>query len=234
MGISVRTRKLLWGRAHNRCAFPQCRQELTTDQIDAHTGETFTTVVGEEAHIRSSRSDGPRHEPDFANVDEYENLILLCPVHHTMVDADGGRGYDVETLVKMRRAHERHEQRSEHIERTVRAYVGDQYAADDRVLFEQAELRGPSVDAMFVDVPFGCRLDAAPAELMARIAASHPGDATPIEGYIVTGAAQALLHPEWTGNALLVGGPGAGKSTLLQYIQGPGKVVTLSDLRLLK
>ncbi|MEU9510899.1 hypothetical protein AB0D32_32005 [Micromonospora sp. NPDC048170] len=152
------------------------------------------------------------------DVDEYENLILLCPVHHTMVDADGGRGYNVETLVKMRRAHERQEQRSEHIERAVRAYVGDQYAADDKVLFEQAELRGPSVDAMFVDVPFGCRLDAAPAELMARIAANYPGDITPIEGYIVTGAAQALLHPEWSGNALLVGGPGAGKSTLLQYI----------------
>jgi hypothetical protein len=35
---------------------------------------------------------------------------------------------------------------------------------------------------------------------------------------VVAGAAQALLHPEWSGNALIVGGPGQGKSTLLQFI----------------
>ncbi|SNY25412.1 HNH endonuclease [Paractinoplanes atraurantiacus] len=219
MGISVQTRKHLWGRAHNRCAFPQCRQELTTDLTDPSTGKTFPTVVGEEAHIRSSRPDGPRHDPDYADdVNGYENLILLCPLHHTMIDAENGRGYDVETLVKMRSTHERQEKRTEHIDRVTQLYLGEQYGVDDKILFEQAELRGPSVDAMFVDVPFGCRRNAPPAEFMARIAADHPGDTDPVDGYTVTGAAQALLHPDWTGNALLVGGPGAGKSTLLQYI----------------
>src|SRR5258705_3037434 len=56
---------------------------------------------------------------------------------------------------------------------------------------------------------------------MQRIALEAPGDVSSdenSEGYVVTGAAQAVLHPEWRSNALLIGGPGQGKSTLLQYV----------------
>ena len=31
MGISLKTHKMLWGRAANRCAFPECRRELVMD-----------------------------------------------------------------------------------------------------------------------------------------------------------------------------------------------------------
>jgi hypothetical protein len=223
VAISVRTRKLLWGRAGDCCAFPQCRQRLTVDQLDAATGEEFPTVVGEEAHVRSSRPDGPRHDPDFdpGLLDDYQNLILLCPVHHSMVDAEGGRGYDVKTLLAMRREHEKQHARTvylEGLERIALMYVGEQFHSDDRILFEQAELRGPSVDSMFVDVPFSCRRDTPPAEFMERIATGAPGDVEPSEEYVIAGAAQALLHTSWKGNAILLGGPGAGKSTLLQYV----------------
>ena len=34
----------------------------------------------------------------------------------------------------------------------------------------------------------------------------------------MVGAAQVLLHPDWGGNVVIVGGPGQGKTTLLQYI----------------
>jgi hypothetical protein len=220
VAILSKDRKVLWARARNRCAFPQCRQALTVDQVDAATGEDFPTVIGEEAHIRSAWAGGPRHDPTYPRekLDAYENYILLCPVHHSMIDAERGRGYDVDTLLRMRSDHEQREERSARISQVIRAYIGGQYAVDDKVLFEQVDLRGPSVDAMFVDVPFGCRRDATPAGLMARIAADHPGDIEAADGYVVTGAAQALLHPDWSSNALLVGGPGQGKSTLLQYV----------------
>lgn len=223
MTISAQTRKLLWGRAHNMCSFATCWQALTADEVDARTGKAFAVVVGEEAHIRSGSPGGPRYDPDYpsADFDKYENLMLLCPTHHSLIDAHDGDAYDVDTLVKLKRRHEDQQGRKERITQTVRLYVGKQYEIDDRVLFEQVDLHGPSVDAMFVDVPFACSPDTAIAEVIERIAAEHPGDPEALAGagdMVVAGAAQALLHPDWRGNALLVGGPGQGKSTLLQYL----------------
>lgn len=223
MTISAQTRKLLWGRAHNVCSFAACWQALTADQVDARTGEAFEVVVGEEAHIRSGSPGGPRYDPDYpsADIDKCENLMLLCPTHHSLIDAHNGDAYDAETLVKMKRRHEEHQGRKDRITSTIRLYVGNQYEIDDRVLFEQVDLHGPSVDAMFVDVPFACSPDTAIAEVIERIATEHPGDPEALAGAgekAVAGAAQALLHPDWRGNALLVGGPGQGKSTLLQYV----------------
>jgi hypothetical protein len=223
MSITTPTVKVLWTRAHDCCAFPTCPQLLTEDSVDATTGEGFVTVVGEQAHIRSKTADGPRYDPDFdpSKLDSYENLILLCPTHHTMVDANNGAGYTVDQLLEMRAKHEKQQARREHIDKTLRSYVGQQYNKDDQVLFEQVDLSGPSVDSMFVDVPFACRTDVAIAVVLQQIAAKHPPEPEALESaedQVVTGSAQALLHPDWEGNALLVGGPGQGKSTLLQYI----------------
>lgn len=223
MAISVKTRKLLWGRAHNVCSFAACWQVLTADEVDARTGEELPTVVGEEAHIRSGRPDGPRYDPDYpqADIDDYQNLMLLCPTHHTLIDANDGAAHPVEILIQMKRRHEEQQGRRDRITSTIRLYVGNHYDIDDRVLFEQADLHGPSVDAMFVDVPFACSPDTAVAGVIERIAAEHPGDSearVAAGGGIMAGAAQALLHADWRGSALLVGGPGQGKSTLLQYV----------------
>lgn len=223
MSITTTTTKVLWTRSHNCCAFPACPQLLTEDSLDAETGTGFVTVVGEQAHIRSRKPEGPRHDPEFdkSKLDSYDNLILLCPTHHTMIDANNGAGYKVDQLVAMRTKHEKQQKRRLQIDKTLRAYIGQQYNKDDQVLFEQVDLSGPSVDSMFVDVPFACRTDLAIAEVLQQIAEKHPPEYEALEsaeGQVVTGSAQALLHPDWQGNALLVGGPGQGKSTLLQYI----------------
>lgn len=223
MSITVPTVKVLWTRAHNCCAFPTCPQLLTEDSVDAATGDGFVTIVGEQAHIRSPKTGGPRHDPDYdsSKLNSYENLILLCPTHHTIIDANNGAGYTVDQLVAIRKKHEKQQERREHIDKTLRAYVGQQYNKDDQILFEQVDLSGPSVDSMFVDVPFACRTDLAIAEVLQQIAEKHPPELEALEsseGQVVTGSAQALLHPGWEGSALLVGGPGQGKSTLLQYI----------------
>jgi hypothetical protein len=223
LAIGYRVVRTLWTRARNQCAFPSCPQTLTEDAVDATTGEAFVSVVGEQAHIRSPKRDGPRHDPSYPTqkLDSYENLILLCPTHHKLIDDEKGASYTVADLQKMRRDHERQQERTEHVDKVVMSYVSERYEFDDKVLFEQVDLNGPSVDSMFVDVPFACRSDSIVADLMTRIAADDPGDAEASEdadGQIVTGAAQALLHPDWEGNALLIGGPGQGKSTVLQYV----------------
>lgn len=224
MAITVATKNVLWGKCRDQCAFPGCIQASSVANTDAKTGDVFHTPVLEHAHIRSKKPDGPRYDPDYPaeKLDLFDNLILLCPTHHgPVVDAEKGRAYTAEDLEKMRDDHVANFDRLEALEGTLTAYLGEQFGADDKILFEQAQLRGPSVESMFVDVPFTCRSDAGVAEVLRDIAARHPGDleaSARTDGQPVTGAAQALLSPDWRGNALLVGGPGQGKSTLLQYL----------------
>ena len=101
MGITVRNRKILWTRAGNQCAFPGCRKELVQE------GGNSGIVVGEEAHIVAKSPSGPRgHEPKpEGGVNSYENFLILCPTHHTIVDGDPDI-YTKQALVDMKHAHE--------------------------------------------------------------------------------------------------------------------------------
>lgn len=84
MSLSPRDRKILWSRSGNVCAFPGCAQEL----IEPGTLYGDGVVVGEEAHIIARASSGPRGAivPDI-NLHSCINIILLCPTHHSIVDA---------------------------------------------------------------------------------------------------------------------------------------------------
>ncbi|WFU42222.1 hypothetical protein QA640_07030 [Bradyrhizobium sp. CB82] len=66
------------------------------------------TVLGEICHIAAASPQGPRY--DATQTDEerhgFGNLILLCPTHHTVVDADL-EAYTVARLVKMKAEHEK-------------------------------------------------------------------------------------------------------------------------------
>ena len=101
MAITQRARKLLWGRAANRCAI--CKRELVVDA----TPVDQEALVGEECHIISARPGGPRHNPSLApsDADSYQNLILLCRVHHRMVD-EQSETYNTDALRGIKAAHE--------------------------------------------------------------------------------------------------------------------------------
>lgn len=101
MSISDKTRKILWGRSGNRCAI--CKHELVIDAIE----QDDESVVGDECHIISAREQGPRHDPTYPqeHLDEYENLILLCRIHHKMVD-DQEETYTADILRQVKSNHE--------------------------------------------------------------------------------------------------------------------------------
>lgn len=215
--LSDRDQRRLWGLSRNRCAYPQCRTQLVQRQGDDEAGDH--ALVGDGAHIRSASPDGPRYDPDYPveKLETYDNRILLCATHHRLVDANDGAAYSVENLIAMKGRHERSEDSRERVEKAVSSYLADRYLADDKILFSQASLE-PRVDELFVDVPASCAAMTPAAALFQHIAQTYPGDAIAPSGSTVVGTAQALLHPEWTGHAILVGGPGQGKSTLLQYV----------------
>src|SRR4051794_27078001 len=101
MSISLRTRKMLWARSANRCAFQECREALIHD-VEGRSA----SIIGEEAHIVARESDGPRGSDSLAPElrDEYENLILLCSKHHKIVD-DHPDLYPVSALRQMKLDH---------------------------------------------------------------------------------------------------------------------------------
>ena len=102
MAISDKTRKILWARSGNRCAY--CRCELVLDRSPADDAEA---VVGDECHIIGQKVDGPRGVTSGSreNLDEYENLILLCKTHHKLADDQFGK-FTVEFLLNLKTIHE--------------------------------------------------------------------------------------------------------------------------------
>lgn len=82
MGIDLKTTKMLWGRAAGRCAI--CRLQLFTDGTETDD----SALIGEMCHIVAEKPDGPRGDKSFPSekIDKYDNLILLCPNHHTEID----------------------------------------------------------------------------------------------------------------------------------------------------
>jgi hypothetical protein len=98
------TIKILWAKSGNRCAFPGCSQAL----VEEATTLDGSQVVGEMAHIVAHSSDeGPRCDPDFPRdkIDLPENLILLCPTHHTIVDKQANT-YTVADLLEWKQVRE--------------------------------------------------------------------------------------------------------------------------------
>lgn len=106
MNLSVKTQKMLWGRAAGRCSYPNCRMEVISD-----VGEELTpTLIGENCHIVAANDGGPRSDlsvpPDQRN--SYDNLILMCRNHHKIIDDPkfGERDYPVQKLQEIKRKHE--------------------------------------------------------------------------------------------------------------------------------
>jgi HNH endonuclease len=99
MAISEVDSKLLWGRAAGLCSNPQCKKDLTV--ILAERG---SYNIGEMAYIIARSVDDPRGRTQ-PGADTYDNLILLCPTCHTLVDK-GPSEYPPKLLHRWKADHE--------------------------------------------------------------------------------------------------------------------------------
>ncbi len=72
------------------------------------TGTDDESLIGEECHIVARSPDGPRDDESFPKdkIDQYENLILMCSVHHKVIDDQPGT-YTVKYLKELKSEHER-------------------------------------------------------------------------------------------------------------------------------
>src|SRR5258708_5106404 len=81
---SDKTLKVLFGFCGNRCAEPSCTNPI----IKSGTEFSGDLVVGQIAHIYALADNGPRGKPGLTARERNgpDNLILLCPTHHVVVD----------------------------------------------------------------------------------------------------------------------------------------------------
>ena len=105
MSIKEKTIKILWSNAAGVCSFKSCDKKLTTDGAEGIPAYT----IGEMAHIKGNRPGSNRHDPTQSqdDRDDYKNLILLCPTHHTEIDKpENEKLYSIEVLYEMKKEHE--------------------------------------------------------------------------------------------------------------------------------
>lgn len=103
MPFTVRTQKMLWGRAAARCSMPSCRRHLVEDATETDD----EALIGENCHIVGDSIDGPRGSDPLPmeSRGKYENLILMCRVHHRIIDQQVNT-YTVERLQELKGTHE--------------------------------------------------------------------------------------------------------------------------------
>lgn len=100
--VTPRTRAIIWGKAGATCAYAECRAQLVTERA-----ADSDVLLGEIAHIVAQQSEGPRggKHPPGGDVDGEQNLLLLCPTHHKLIDKDTAK-FTVERLVQIKLDHE--------------------------------------------------------------------------------------------------------------------------------
>lgn len=111
--------KKLFALSRNICAFPVCEAQLSRPE--------WPEVLAEVCHIYGLHLGSARHDQTMQppELNDYPNLLLLCPTHHKLIDRLEPERWSAEELLDMKRAHE--EQRpgdepwcsSENVERFV-------------------------------------------------------------------------------------------------------------------
>ena len=100
---SRNTQRILDIQSLNQCAYPECIKNL----VEPSAGESSPVVIGHICHIYAISPDGPRGKEGLTEkeLNSPENLILLCPTHHAVVDGQP-EFYTAEMLQQWKREHE--------------------------------------------------------------------------------------------------------------------------------
>lgn len=92
------------------CSYPNCEADLTS----ILSSDKY--VIGEMAHIVGRKPAARRGTPQ-GGANNYDNLILLCPTHHTSIDKAAEGTYSESTLLNWKSDHEKKIRNAIHIPR---------------------------------------------------------------------------------------------------------------------
>lgn len=102
MAIADRVKRQLWASSAGICQNPECRDDLFRIFADG-----AVTSIDELAHVIAQRSDGPRgnEQLPLSERDEFENIVVLCPSCHTLIDK-APQQFQPELLRDWKRTHQ--------------------------------------------------------------------------------------------------------------------------------
>jgi len=106
MPIREKTIKLLFANTAGRCSFTDCNLRLTHERA----GKAAPYTLGEMAHIKGEKPGSNRYDEIQTSEERngYENLILLCPNHHRLIDKpENNDVYSAFILLEMKNRHEK-------------------------------------------------------------------------------------------------------------------------------
>jgi hypothetical protein len=97
----IKTR--LWVKSAGRCEYEGCNKNLT---IDPTTKKEFNAAYI--AHIYAEKPGGARYDDEMSPKlrADFSNLMILCDVHHRLIDIADVDAHSVERLKLMKKAHE--------------------------------------------------------------------------------------------------------------------------------
>ena len=138
-GPTSATVKRLFAVSGNECAFPKCIVSL----VDHASGK----VTGRICHIRGRKPGSPRYDRGQSNAERHAfgNLVLMCPIHHDVVDADE-QSYTVKRLRAIKLSHEASQPKSskpsDDITRQFLASIEGNTVIGGSIIFTQNQLGG--------------------------------------------------------------------------------------------
>jgi hypothetical protein len=99
--INPSQQRILWGKSAGKSAI--CKMDLIKS-----LKEGKESLIGEMAHIEGENPGSARYNPETTDEQRssYENLILLCPNHHRIIDNDELEN-TIEKLRQVKKEHER-------------------------------------------------------------------------------------------------------------------------------
>jgi hypothetical protein len=100
--VTPKTRAVVWARGAGRCYF--CNKSLIGDLVSGNDDANFGLI----AHIVAEEVGGPRGDPVRSKLlaDNPANLMLMCYVHHKLIDVDELAAYPENRLQEMKSEHE--------------------------------------------------------------------------------------------------------------------------------
>lgn len=100
--FSESTKRIVMEESHGRCMFSGCGSRLDFDSLSGHRGN-----FGYMAHNIAASESGPRGVMYLSKnlADEPSNVLLLCDVHHRLVDRIATLDYPASKLQAMRTVH---------------------------------------------------------------------------------------------------------------------------------
>lgn len=102
--VPQKVQSALWARAAGRCQYRGCNQDLVGDLISGNEDALFGFI----AHIVGDSAEGPRGDPVRSPLlaKSLNNLMLMCAIHHKLIDVDGLADHPEPLLIAMKAGHE--------------------------------------------------------------------------------------------------------------------------------